>query len=436
MITQSRKDKKYYCLNKKMVSLFSRYCIIFNRFNKGSEIVANKYIRKFRRLKKEGQNSTYMKNTKKVLEKRAAKLGIIVAVILIIVGALFFYKKYHKYTTYKVIESTNIKGGASSKYIPFGDYVIKYSYDGIAYIKDKETVWEEAYEMKQPIIDVCDDYVAIADKNTNDIFIYNDKGRQGQVSVSYPIVKLEVAKQGVVAALLEDKTSNYIEVYDKEGKQLVSHKSIIDENGYPINFSMSDDGERMAVSYLTVKNGSFENKIQFYDFSNSGKNIENRMVKEFSGYGETIVPTISYVSNSQVVAIGENIVSIYKVGNKDITKKDIKIKEEIQKVFYNDKYVGLVFKNASTDRPYRIEVYNSSGSQILNSTVDIDFENVTFAGDNILMYSDMRCEILSIKGVKKFQTNFKGQIYGLMPYDDSKTYLLMTNSKIQKIRLK
>ena len=41
MITQSRKDKKYYCLNKKMVSLFSRYCIIFNRFNKGSEIVAN-----------------------------------------------------------------------------------------------------------------------------------------------------------------------------------------------------------------------------------------------------------------------------------------------------------------------------------------------------------------------------------------------------------
>ena len=33
------------------------------------------------------------------------------------------------------------------------------------------------------------------------------------------------------------------------------------------------------------------------------------------------------------------------------------------------------------------------------------------------------------KGVKKFQTNFKGQIYGLMPYDDSKTYLLMTNSK-------
>ena len=114
----------------------------------------------------------------------------------------------------------------------------------------------------------------------------------------------------------------------------------------------------------------------------------------------------------------------------------IKIKEEIQKVFYNDKYVGLVFKNASTDRPYRIEVYNSSGSQILNSTVDMDFENVTFAGDNILMYSDMRCEILSIKGVKKFQTNFKGQIYGLMPYDDSKTYLLMTNSKIQKIRLK
>ena len=47
------------------------------------------------------------------------------------------------------------------------------------------------------------------------------------------------------------------------------------------------------------------------------------MVKEFSGYGETIVPTISYVSNSQVVAIGEDIVSIYKVGNKDVYKRQI-----------------------------------------------------------------------------------------------------------------
>lgn len=75
-----------------MVSLFSRYCIIFNRFNKGSEIVANKYIRKFRRLKKEGQNSTYVKNTKKVFEKRAVKLGIIVAVILIIVERCSFTK--------------------------------------------------------------------------------------------------------------------------------------------------------------------------------------------------------------------------------------------------------------------------------------------------------------------------------------------------------
>lgn len=419
-----------------MMSLLNRYCIIFNRFNKGSEIVANRYIRKLKRLKKESQNSKYMESTKKILERRAVKLGIIALVLIIIVVVMFYYKKYHKYSTYTVLESTNIKGGVSSKYIPFGDYVIKYSYDGISYINGKDTIWEEAYEMKQPIIDVCDKYVAIADKNTNDIFIYNDKGRQGQVTVSYPIVKIEVAKQGVVAALLEDNTSNYIEVYDKEGKQLVSHKSIIDENGYPINFSISDDGEKMAVSYLKVKSGSFENKIQFYDFSNSGKNVENRMVKEFNGYGETIVPTISYVSQNQVVAVGENIVSIYKINNKNITKKDITIKEEIRKIFYSDRYIGLVFKNSGSERPYRIEVYSLGGSKVLNCTVDMDFENISFAGDNILMYSDMECQILSVKGVKKFQTNFKGQIYGLMPYDDSRTYLLMTSSKIQKIRLK
>ena len=48
-----------------------------------------------------------------------------------------------------------------------------------------------------------------------------------------------------------------------------------------------------------------------------------------------------------------------------ILPKGYKNKRRNTEVFYNDKYVGLVFKNASTDRPYRIEVYNSSGSQIL-----------------------------------------------------------------------
>ncbi len=419
-----------------MMLLFQSYCIILDRFNKGSEIVSSKYLRKFRRLKKESQNSKYIQNTKKILKKKAVKVGIVIFLIVVATVSVSLYKKYHKYNTYTVMESINIKGGASSNYVPFGDFVVKYSYDGISYINDKETVWEEAYEMKQPIIDVCGEYLAIADKNTNDIFIYNEKGRQGQVSFSYPIVKIEVARQGVVAALLEDKTCNYIEVYDKEGKQLISHKSIIDENGYPLNFSISDDGEKMVVSYLVVNNGSFKNKIQFYDFSNSGKNIENRMVKEFNDYDECIVPSVSYVSDNHVVAVGENIISIFKTGSKNITKKDISIDKEIQKVFYSEKYIGLVFKNGGSDKPFRVEVYNFNGSKVLNSIIDMDFENIKFAGENVLIYSDMNCQILSLKGVKKFETNFKGQIYGLIPYDEARTYLLMTNSKIQKIRLK
>lgn len=64
---------------------------------------------------------------------------------------------------------------------------------------------ERSVRNETPIVDVCGDYLAIADKNSNTIYIFNKKGKVGEVNTSYPIIKIEVAQQGVVAALLEMK---------------------------------------------------------------------------------------------------------------------------------------------------------------------------------------------------------------------------------------
>lgn len=398
--------------------------------------MARKYYRKFKRLKREGQNSKIVVNFRTALNRKKVRGIIGLVVVALLFSGLYLYNKYNKYDNYKVIESIKIQGGAGSKYIPFEKFVVKYSSDGISYIDGEETVWDDAYEMKAPMVDVCESYLAIADKNTNDIFIYNKKGRTGKISASYPITKLEVAKQGVVAVLLEDKKANYIEVYDKDGNQLVSHKTLIDENGYPLNFSLSDDGKKMMVSYISISKGLLSNKILFYNFSNVGKNVSNSMVGEQNQYDETIVPTVQFISNNDAIAVGEDVLSIYKMKDKPSLKREIKFKDEIQKVFYSEDYVGIVFRNTNSKNPYRIEVYNLTGNRVMKSEIGMSFDTITFAGKNVLMYNDMNCMIMSLKGIEKFKYTFKGEISGIIPLDGSKTYLFMTNSAIEKVRLK
>lgn len=365
-----------------------------------------------------------------------ARLIIVIVLSVVLFSSIYFYNRYSKYDGYKVIDSVKVTGGTGSKYAPFEKFVVKYSNDGISYIDGKETVWDEAYEMKVPIIDICGSYIAICDKNTNDIFLYNKKGKQSRITTGYPIVKLEVAKQGVVAALLEDKTANYIEVYDKEGTKLVSHKTLVDQNGYPLDFSLSEDGTKMVVSYLAVSNGMLENKVMFYNFSKAGKNSSERMVGKFEHYKETIVPTVAFVANNEAIAVGEDILSVYKIKNKPELKKEVQLKAEIHKVFYNEDYVGIVFDNKDTKNPYRLEVYKMNGKRVTQTELDMDFDTIKFAGKNVLMYNDMNCKIVSLKGVNKFEYSFKKQINDIVPVDGSKTYLLMTNSTIEKIRLK
>ena len=359
-------------------------------------------------------------------------IGIVCALLL----AIYLFCVYRTYNNYKVRKTIKIETGTNSQYQAFGEFVVKYSNDGISYINGTETIWNEAYEMKSPIVDVCGDYLAIADKNSNTIYIFNKKGKVGEVNTSYPIIKIEVAQQGVVAALLEEASANYIELYDKEGNLIVSHKSLLSENGFPLSFSISNDGEKMMTSYLSIKEGSTENQVIFYNFSNVGKDEVDRVVGTFNQYGETIVPAVYFVSNEDAIAIGDNVLTIYKMKEKPTIRKEIKFDKEIQKVFYNEKYVGLIFENSKGDTPYKMEVYSLSGEKIMSKEIEMNLDHVKFAGKNVLMYDDVTCELISLKSVVKFKHVFTKQLDAIVPMESTNTFLLMTKNKIEEISLK
>lgn len=396
---------------------------------------ADDNIEKNNRGEEDGINEI---NRKIIKHKKIIKIRIAAIVILaiIITGGIAVYRSTVKYTDYKTVDKINIDDGVGSKYVAFGEFFIKYGLDGISYIDGKETVWNQAYDMSNPIVDVCGDYAAVADKGTNTIYIFDKTGSKGQVSTSYPIIRIEVANQGVVAALLEENTANYIEVYDKNGDTLISHKTLLNGNGYPLAFTLSDDGTKMMVSYVSVSNGTMESKVLFYNFSEVGQNEVDRMVGGFNQYKSTVIPTVKFLNNNVAIAVGDDVLSIYKMREKPSLEKNIEIKDEIQKVFYDEEYIGLVFKEKNGVNKYRIEVYNLKGKEEMNQSIQMDFEKIKFSGKNIVLYNDMSCEIISFSGKERFNERFKETVVDIMPTKKFREYLVVTNNNVKKIKLK
>ena len=146
----------------------------------------------------------------------------------------------------------------------FANGMVGYSSDGISYYSEGREIFNKAISIVSPIISVSDSYVVISEKKSSEINLIDKQGNLSKITSTYPIVGLDVSNKGVVAAILDDGTANYIEFYDKSGARLVSGRTVLEGDGYPIDISISDDSTRLVSSYLAITEGTAQSKVVFY----------------------------------------------------------------------------------------------------------------------------------------------------------------------------
>lgn len=368
--------------------------------------------------------------------KKFGRMGIALIVVLVLIIGIKIYYNGKEYTSYSVTD--NILSGETTKcqFYEFGDSFLRYSNDGLAYIKDGESVWNQAFEMKQPVIDTCENYVAITEKGSNAVYIYNKEGSQGKITTSYPIVDIEVAAQGVVAAITEENEANHIEVIDKDGNILVMGQTVLSGDGCPLDISLSNDGTKLIVSYLYMNGGVTQTKVVFYNYSEVGKNEVDRIVGGFNQYKTTIVPKVEFVTNDIAVAFGDNMFTIYSIKQKPSILMEEEFDKEIKSILYNDEYIGFVFESQELDGTSAIWIYDLSGDRIYESELSMKYKNIKLDGDNILIYDENNLIVQTVTGKLKFEGEFENGINEVIGLNGKNKYILVSSESIDEIKLK
>ena len=367
---------------------------------------------------------------------KASKWIILVAVLIIAGAGYLIYLDNKVYTTYEVLESTPITDNYNGKFYEFGDYMLRYSEDGIAYLNGSKTYWNHAFEMRAPIIDICNSYVAVAEQKSNTIYICNNKGFQGEVETEYPIVGLDVSDNGIVAAITgENSELSYIEVIDEDGTRIAKGQSVLSSQGCPVDISISEDGTKLVVSYLCVGSGIIQSKVVFYNYSEIGKNEVDRFVGGYN-FDKTMVARVEFVNNDTVVAFGDDKVVLYSMKQKPSVIAEISIDKEIKSIFYDEEYIGLVLANGQADNPYNMVVYDIEGKKISDIDFNLSYKNIKIANKTIILYNDVTLRVYTVKGKQKYEGNFDEGIVDVIMLEDKYKYLIVGPASVDKIKLK
>lgn len=364
------------------------------------------------------------------------RLILVIILIAAVTAALYIQWNNKIYTETEVLSSVPIHITQGSRLQPFAGYLLSYSKDGAGCMDIKgNAVWNQTFEMQSPMVNICQNVVAIGDYNGRTIYVMNTGGIMGSITTNKPVRDFCVAANGVVAAVLDDTDTTWIYLYDSNGKELAYFRTTMKDSGYPVCVSISPSGELVCVSYLFVDSGQMKSSVAFYNFGDVGKNNTNNCVSGFD-YLNVIVPYARFIDNQSVFAVSDDRIMFYAGRQKPVSVSESLISDEVQSVYYGGEYVGLIFNSTQSGNKYRLDVYHKSGELRQEIEFDVEYGDILFHDDQIIIYNESECCVYSMNGTKKYGGSFDKTSLVLIPQNAPYRYMVVTPDSIDTIELK
>lgn len=387
----------------------------------------------FQPLTKEEEYELQLKAHKRLLLLRTGliALGVLAAVLVIRSVA-----EHWHYNSYEIVATRTQEDVLSSDYAKLGEKVLKYGQETASLLDESgEILWSGNYSIHAPEIYVNGDSAVIYDKNGTAMSLFDSGGQLSNIQTNLPIIKARISQKGYAAAILADRENTWINYYSTNGSEIATIKTRMDEPGYPMDMAISENGTLIAVSYLTAESGSPGTNVIFYNFETTGQNQIDNQVSTYA-YPGVLAPQLEYLSGNRCLLVREDGFSVYEGGQIPKETSRVNVNREILSVFHNEEYIGMIFQSKKNAERYTMEVYRTTGKQVLKKEIDFPYADVKINGNQIIMNNSSQLYIVTVDGVEKFKGNLKeGLLYDILKIGSNR-YLAVTEDGIHTIRLK
>lgn len=376
-----------------------------------------------------GKSEAEVNISKKIRKHRLHSLLRVLLIAAVLIGIIWLAVSSYKnqvFSGYVITEKGNYTVLENTSYLENNGNIVKYSKDGISNTgTNGEAIWNLTYEMQDPIVRIADGFVAVGDYNGHIVYLVDNSGSTYEVDTKLPIRDFSVSSAGYVAAILEDAGNSWINLFSKDGTQIVEAKATMSKTGYPISLSLS--GEVMGVSYFYVDGSTMRSSVTFYNFGGVGENTTDHIVSSYD-YAGAVVPMITFMNNESAFAVADNRLMFFNGSRKPVSNADILLGEEIQGVYYCDTHVGLLFYDQTGMNKHRLDIYDTTGTKVMSYAFDMNFKDILIRNNQVLIYNESECVIVGLNGKEKYSGMFEGKVHYVVPTDSPRKFLVVINN--------
>ena len=363
-------------------------------------------------------------------------LWITLAVVVLVgtVSALVYLGIFNRYDSFSVVSSADL-GGRDGSFIEFEGALLSYSRDGATLSDyDGNLIWTETYDMQTPVAVVSEGELLIYDKTGNGLVVMTRAGEQGAISTTLPVVRADISDNGVVAVLMQDRDTGYINVYQADGGLMASGQVHLENTGYPISLAISPDGQRLLVSMICVSEGTVAAQLSFYDFGDLGSTQKDNIIASFNYVG-SVFPEVGFFADGSAIAFGTREIIIYSGGKKPESSARISASSEIGSVFKNRK--GFAVINKAGEDKNTLTVYDHKGHVKFEKTVRLDYNKAQYISNgDILIANGDQVILYNGHGIRRFHHTFSDGFVALMPSGGLRDYVLVEGKKCSRIKFR
>lgn len=361
--------------------------------------------------------------------------AVVAGITLIVVFSYYYMNR--TFSGYDVVRERTRTDSNGVAYAPFQGNLLKYGRDGIQLIDETgETLWNGGYEVENPMVKRSGEYVIVADIGAKNFYVYNGTDQGVHIETTLPIGNVKISSGGKAAVLLHDVDSDVVCIYNPYGtvEQLEAEiPTNVTDDGYPLDFDISPDGDSVVIAYMLVENGTMENKVCFYNFTETGQ--EQNILVGGKSFETKMISRIGFVASDKVAVFHEKGFSLFENMKKpeEIFEKDFE--EEIKSADYDEDSIMIITGSAGSTENQKLCLYNFRGKEELAKEISYKYSGFTMAGNEIIFTDERNCHIIRKNGKEKFSFEFEKKQDYFLPAAKDNQYYCLDETSIQLVKI-
>ncbi len=369
------------------------------------------------------------------------KIAIIVIISALIVTLSFLL--FNKYSEKDYISSeyefstvyASQKGHSNNRQIVVvGENLYLATLEGIEKIgSDGNSLWSKSYHFNELLVISAGNYLSTIDISGKKAYVFNENGLQGEITCNSEIVYGAINDKGFLALILDADDSQIIEIYNKTGEKVAERVTAFSSSGYPVFVSLNAKSGKAVSSHLTLKNNKVESVVTFFDFSDNGKNLSDRIFG-YKTYEGSVISNAFFLSSDTVVLVGDKAIYFYKFGEELNLVKEQKFVNEPQAIYQlGDKLIISYFTEPGNyvESENKVVIYDKKGN--INSKINNPYQMEVYVdSENIYLIKDNMVEAY-VLGNKKWTSSFSKNVKGVKKID-KKHFLVIYDDNFEVLK--